>query len=211
MGKMHKYSKIEDEFLIKNVKGTTLKELTRRFNEEFNLEVKESSISNRKLRLGLKSGIVGGQFEKGHIPSNKGKKWDEYMPKESQEKSRKTTFKKGDIPPNCRPIGSERIDNRDGGILVKVQEGHLQKNWMPKSRYIYEQAYGKIPKGHKVIFADGNNRNFELDNLVLVSNSEELIMNRNKLFSKNAEFTKIGVGIANVLDKVNKRGRNIND
>ena len=202
---MHKYSKIEDEFLINNVKGITLKELTNRFNKEFNLNVKESSISNRKVRLGIKSGILGGQFEKGHVPSNKDKKWDEYMPKESQKKSRKTTFEKGNIPPNRRPIGSERVDRRDGGVLIKVQNGHLQRNWMPKGRYIYEQIHGKIPKGHKVIFADGNNKNFEPDNLILVSNAEELIMNRNKLFSEDAELTKVGANIAKVLNQVNKR------
>ena len=34
----HIYSKIEDEFLINNVKGITLKELTTRFNKKFNLK-----------------------------------------------------------------------------------------------------------------------------------------------------------------------------
>lgn len=80
---------------------------------------------------------------------------------------------------------------------------------MPKGRYIYEQAYGKIPKGHKVIFADGDNRNFDLNNLVLVSNAEELIMNRNKLLKKDNELTKVGITIAKVLDKVNKRKKDL--
>ena len=70
------------------------------------------------------------------------------MSKEGQENSIKTTFKKGNIPANHRPIGSERFNSRDG-VLIKVQDGQLQKNWMPKGRYIYEQAYGKIPAGHK--------------------------------------------------------------
>lgn len=201
----HKYSKEEHQFLIDNVKGITLKELTKRFNEKFNTNVSENAISNQKTKLGIRSGIVGGRFEKGHIPANKGKTWNEYMSKEGQENLRKTTFKKGNIPANHRPIGSERVDNRDGFILIKVQDGHLQKNWMSKSRYIYEQAHGKIPKGHKVIFADGNNRNFDLDNLILVSNAEELIMNQRKLMSKDAEFTKTGAVIAKVLNKAKKR------
>lgn len=33
---VHKYSAEEHQFLIDNVKGITLKELTRRFNEKFN-------------------------------------------------------------------------------------------------------------------------------------------------------------------------------
>lgn len=200
----HKYSKEEYQFLIDNVKGITLKELTRRFNKKFNANVSENAISNQKTKLGIRSGIVGGQFPKGHIPANKGKTWDEYMSKEGQENSIKTTFKKGNIPANHRPIGSERFNSRDG-VLIKVQDGQLQKNWMPKGRYIYEQAYGKIPAGHKVIFADGDHSNFDLDNLILVSNTEELIMNQRNLISEEAEFTKTGAVIAKVLNKAKKR------
>lgn len=199
---VHKYSAEEHQFLIDNVKGITLKELTRRFNEKFNTNVSENAISNQKTKLGIRSGILGGQFPKGHIPANKGKKG--YMSPEQYEKCKATMFKKGNVPANRRPIGSERYNSRDG-ILIKVQDGQLQKNWMPKGRYIYEQAHGKIPEGHKVIFADGNNQNFDLDNLVLVSNAEELIMNRNKLFKQNKHLTKAGVAVAKVINKVNKR------
>ena len=152
----------------------------------------------------MQSGITGGQFEKGNIPANKGKT----MTPEQYKKCKATMFKKGNIPFNRREIGSERYNERDG-ILIKVQDGHLQNNWMPKSRYIYEQAHGKIPEGHKVIFADGNNRNLDLDNLVLVSSAEELIMNRNKLFKKNAELTKTGALIAKVINSKNKKKKEI--
>lgn len=199
----HVYSDEEHQFIIDNVEGITLKELTKRFNKKFNLNVTENAITNRKNILGLRSGIVGGRFEKGHIPSNKGKKGS--MSPEQYEKCKATMFKKGNIPANHRPIGSERIDKRDGSILVKVKDGQLQKNWMSKSRYIYEQAHGKIPAGHKVIFADGDHSNFDLDNLILVSNAEELIMNQRKLISKEAEFTKTGAVIAKVLNKAKKR------
>ena len=199
----HIYSDEEHQFIIDNVEGITLKELTKRFNEKFNLNVTENAIANRKNILGLRSGIVGGQFQKGHIPANKGKKG--YMTPEQYEKCKATMFKKGNIPANHRPIGSERIDKRDGSILVKVKDGQLQKNWMSKGRYIYEQAHGKIPAGHKVIFADGDHSNFDLDNLILVSNAEELIMNQRKLISKEAEFTKTGAVIAKVLNKAKKR------
>lgn len=198
-----KFKEEHIEFLKENVKGITLKELTNKFNKRFNMKVKESAIKNLKNKYKLQSGIVGGQFEKGHIPANKGKKG--CMTPEQYKKCKATMFKKGNVPANHRPIGSERVDNRDGSILIKVQDGHLQKNWMPKGRYIYEQAHGKIPAGQKIIFADGNNRNFDLDNLILVSNVEELIMNKRKLMSKEAEFTKTGVVIAKVLNKAKTR------
>lgn len=113
-------------------------------------------------------------------------------------------FKKGNIPANARAIGSERID-KNGYVLIKIQDGHGNKNWIRKHRYLYEQAYGEIPKGHKVIFADGNIGNFELNNLILISDAEELIMNKRKLFSESPEHTKTGVLIAKVLNKAKKR------
>lgn len=197
-----KYKDEHIEFVKNNVKGITLKELTSRFNKEFNMNASESAISNLKAKYNLQSGIVGGRFEKGHVPANKGKKG--YMTHEQYEKCKATMFKKGNVPANARSIGSERLD-KNGYILIKMQDGHKHKNWIRKHRYLYEQAHGKIPEGHKVIFADGNNRNFDLDNLILVSDAEELIMNRNKLFKQDKHLTKAGVAVAKVINKVNKR------
>lgn len=126
------------------------------------------------------------------------------MSPEQYKKCKATMFKKGSIPANARAIGSERID-KNGYVLIKIQDGHGNKNWIRKHRYLYEQAYGEIPKGHKVIFADGNIGNFELNNLILISDAEELIMNKRKLFSESPEHTKTGVLIAKVLNKAKKR------
>lgn len=98
------------------------------------------------------------------------------------------------------PVGSERIDKK-GYVLVKIAEPNI---WLEKQRYIYEQAYGEIPPGHKVIFADKNKRNFDLSNLILVSNSEALIMNTHKLIYEESELTKTGSIIAKIIDKTNK-------
>ena len=94
----HRYTSEENNFLINNVKKMTLKELTSQFNKKFGWNLSESAIANRKNKLGLKSGITGGQFQKGQTPFNKGKKWDEYMTKEGQKNSKKTQFKEGNIP-----------------------------------------------------------------------------------------------------------------
>lgn len=200
----HKWSEQEDKWLIKNVKGITLKELTNRYNKKFNMNLSESTIANRKNKLNLHSGITGGQFQKGHVPQNKGKTWDEYMSKESQERSRKTTFKKGSIPPNHREIGSERLDS-DGYILVKIQDGKGHKNWILKHRLVWQSMYGNIPTGYKIMFADGNKQNCNIKNLILVSDAEELIMNQNKFVKDNSDLTKVGLNIARIINKVNKR------
>lgn len=201
---IHKWSEKEEQWLTKNVKGITLKELTKRYNKKFNMNLSESAIANRKNKLNLHSGITGGQFQKGQISWNKGKTWDEYMPKESQERSRKTTFKKGSIPPNHREIGSERLDS-DGYILVKIQDGKGHKNWTLKHRLIWESMYGNIPSGYKIMFADGNKRNCDIKNLMLVSDAEELIMNQKKFVKDNSDLTKTGLNIARIIDRINKR------
>lgn len=51
---------------------------------------------------------------------------------------------------------------------------------------------------------DGNKLNVDPKNLILVTDSEELIMNRNKLRYKEAELTKTGSLIAKVIDKTHK-------
>ena len=79
------------------------------------------------------------------------------------------------------PVGSERVNK--GYILVKVAEPNV---WLEKQRQIYESMYGNIPNGHKVIFADNNNRNFDINNLILVTDAEALIMNNRKLRYDNA-------------------------
>ena len=73
---------------------------------------------------------------------------------------------------------------------------------------MYEKEHGSIPKGCNIVFADGNKQNLELDNLVLVTKAELLIMNRNKMFSENKEYTKTNAVIAKVIDTANKRGKN---
>lgn len=193
----HKYTNEEDKFLIDNVKGISLKELTDKFNQRFNINLSESSIANRKVKLHLSSGITGGQFQKGHTPANKDRKWNEYMPKEKQKNCLKTAFKKGNIPHNHRNVFEERLD-KNGYIEIKIKEPNV---WQEKQRYIYEQHYGRIPKNHKVIFLDGNNRNFNIDNLKLVSNAEHLIMNKNRLRFRSKDLTETGILIAKIFHK----------
>ncbi len=193
----HKYSETEDKFLIENVKGISLKELTERFNSQFNCNLSHRAIANRKNKLKLSSGVNFGYFKKGNKSFNKGKKWDDYLSKEQQEKAKKTCFKKGNIPHNRRELFEERLD-KNGYIEIKVKEPNI---WQGKHRYIYEQYHGKIPKKHKVIFLDGNNRNFDINNLKLVSSAEELIMNNNKLRYNNKELTESGILIAKIISK----------
>jgi hypothetical protein len=189
------------QFLKDNVKGITEKELQERFNKQFNCNASLSSVLNQKNKLHLSSGIVGGRFEKGTTSFNKGKKWDEYMSRKGQTNSLKTTFKKGNTPQNHRPVGSTRV-TKDGYLEIKVKEPN---KWETKHVVIWEQANGTIPDGYKLIFADGNRLNITLDNLILVSNAEELIMNKKNLIFNDKDLTTTGSLIAKVISKASKK------
>lgn len=97
------------------------------------------------------------------------------------------------------PVGSERESK--GYIMVKVAEPNV---WVEKHRHIYEGMYGNIPTGYKVIFADKNTRNFDPENLILVSDAEALIMNTKKLIYEDVTLTKSGALIAKIIDRTNK-------
>lgn len=193
------YSEEKVNYLRNNVKGISLKELTKRFNQEFNCNVSEEIISRMKRKLNLTSG-VNTRFKKGQNSWNKDRK----MSVEQYEKCKKTMFQKGNLS-NARPIGDERIDI-DGYTYIKVKQPN---KWVLKHRWIYEKEKGKIPKGYNLIFADGNKQNLDLDNLILVSNAELFIINQKGLYKKDKELTKAGVAVAKVLEQVNKRKKDI--
>lgn len=194
------------EFMKCNYKGKDNKELAELLNKKFNLNTNADRVSNvksnllRRQGIDLRTYINSGCFKKGNVPANKGKKWDEYLSKEKQKNCSKTTFKKGNIPPNRSEIGQEK-KTKDGYIKVKVRDGALNGNWVYKHRLIYEQHYGKIPKGYVVMFADQNKENCDIDNLILVSRHEDLIMNNKKLIYDDKELTKSGHVVAKVIAK----------
>lgn len=190
----HKWTDEEKEYLASIVKGSTYKEITEKMNDKFEYNFSEEQVKGMMYRNKLTTG-TGGYFKKGSTPWNKGLKG--YMG------ANKTSFKKGTIPPNQVPIGTESI-TKGGYIKVKVGEPN---KWKLKQRYIYEQHYGEIPKDYNVIFADKNIRNFDINNLVLVSKAEMLILNNNKLIFEDKELTKVGVNIAKVIDKARKRSK----
>ena len=196
---MHRYSEEQKEFIITNNYGKYSKELAEMFNQHFNTNITAKEIAYFRKNNKLNSGLTG-QFKKGNVPHNKDKKQVEYMSQEAIEKTKETRFKKGNKPKNYRPVGSERI-TKDGYIEVKVADPN---KWETKNKIIYKQYFGDIPEGHKIIYADGNKLNNDINNLILVSNNEELIMNKYKLRTENIELTKTGYLIAKVIDKTNE-------
>ena len=193
---MHRYTPEEVEFLKQNYKGRDARELTELFNDHFSHNLKQSQVKAAVHNRGFKCG-KDFRFKPGHIPYNKGVK--------GIRVSIATEFKPGHMPVNHKPVGSERI-NRNGYIEIKIRE---PRTWAAKHRVIWEKANGPIPKGHVILFADGNKLNLSLDNLLIVSRGELAVMNHENLIYKNKELTRSGQLIAALKIKIRDRnGRN---
>ena len=187
--RLHKWSEEEKEYLASIVKGSSYKKIAKEMRDKFGYDFTDHQIKWAMARYNLTTGTMG-HFRKGFTPWNKGLKG--YMG------ANKTSFKKGTIPHNQVPVGTESL-TKGGYIKLKIADPN---KWELKHRFIYMQHHGEIPKGKSVIFADTNIYNFNIDNLILVSKAELLIMNNNKLIHEDKELTKVGVNIAKVLAKV---------
>lgn len=141
------------------------------FNHYFNLERTKKSViaclKNHKMKCGRDSG-----FKKGQTPWNLGLKG--YMGPNA------TSFKKGHVPHNQRPLWSERIDS-DGYVKLSIPENRgtgLATRYKNKHVWLWEKENGPVPNGSVVIFKDGNDRNFEKTNLILITRRELLALNQ---------------------------------
>ncbi|WP_245676902.1 HNH endonuclease signature motif containing protein [Enterococcus rivorum] len=109
-----------------------------------------------------------------------------------------TSFKKGEKPVTYKPVGSEMID-KDGYTLIKVKDdGPYQERWVNKQRVIWEKENGPIPKGHVILFADGNKGNLDIENLILISQSQLVRLNKNGWIGKSKEVTEVGIKLADI-------------
>ncbi len=199
---MRLFTKIQHDYLSSIVEGRTTDEITKMINDKFSLSITARQIQIYKKNHGLKSN-VSTRFEKGHIPANKG------VNGVYNVGGNQTSFKPGQISHNYKAIGYERID-RDGYTLIKVSdEGPWHKRWKHKHKVLWEKENGPIPSGHALIFADSNRQNFDLNNLILVSKKQLMILNKKHLIQNDADLTRTGVIVANLYQKIYEVKKNV--
>ncbi|MCL5990557.1 MAG: HNH endonuclease [Bacteroidetes bacterium] len=160
----------EIAFIKANYETMTAIELADVFTDRYN-NVTRAQVKNKIYKLRLHKTTNKGQFKKGQISLNKGKKGTHYSPA--------TEFKKGHLPHNTKADGviSIRLSHRnDNPIPYKWIRVSLRK-WELLHRYLWIQRYGKIPKGYNIIFKNGNTLDCRLNNLAMVSRDEHLQMN----------------------------------
>lgn len=185
-------------YIRENYKGCGPKEMAERLNDLFRKNYTRANLKAFYANHGLDSGLDG-KFKKGSVPATKGLTWSQYGSMEKHERSRATQFKQGGLPPNTSPIGTVAV--REGYEWEKIAEPNI---WKARHIMAWEKERGPVPEGQMIIFLDGNRRNISLDNLMLVSGSENLCINRQGMRFEDPDLTKSAALIAKISSRVSK-------
>lgn len=189
-----------DQFLRETVPGRSESEIADAFEREFGIRLTASQVGNAKARLGVRSGTVGGRFEPGNVPANKGRTWDEMgIPEDKRERMRSGQFKPGNLPWTTRAVGEERV-TKDGYVEVHVAQHRRERpndQWVMKHRLVWEESNGRrLRPDEIVVFADGDRRNFDPDNLVVMTMAEHAVIIRSGITYADRETCETAIGIA---------------
>ena len=172
------WTREEDDLMALHYPHETAQQVAKRLNRSIQavyarartLEIGKSDAFLASTKSGRLDGERGRatRFQPGQSGWNKGMKG-------LQIGGKATQFKKGQIPHNHLPIGTE-VMATIGFLKVKVGEPN-EWEWVHKRNWI--AAHGPIPKGMVLAFKDGNRRNCAMENLELVSRRE--LMRRNTI------------------------------
>jgi hypothetical protein len=208
--KMRKFTKSEDDFIRANYLIMPVTQMSAALGRAKNVAGQRLKL----LGLTIPKDIIEqrkqiGRLKTGNIPANKGKKWKEFMSKEAMRNSRKTTFKKGGLPATTLYNGCITIRTDKRGIKYKFIR--IRKAvWLPLQRHIWQQANGKIKRGRKIVFKDGDPMNCNINNLECLTSKELMIRN-----SYHSRFPK---SIANIIQlrgaltrQINKHEKRLNE
>ena len=166
--RMVRWNEAQKDFLREHYPIHTAPILTKMLNKRFNLKRNVKQVQSAAKRFGIKSGRDG-RFKPGNKPH----------PDAGCKSANKTSFKKGSKPHNWKPIGTLRWygTGKHKYLQIKVTDtGNTLKDYIEVHRLIWFQHNGPIPKGHNVIFRDGNRENITIENLMLVSRKDHALM-----------------------------------
>lgn len=170
---MRNFTPEEDQYLRDNYLKIPTKTMSK------NLGRNESSARQRMKLLNIVvPADIAQQFrasswmKKGSIPPNKGKKITDYVSPEAIARMQETQFKKGNITPNTKYDGAERIC-KDGYIEIRISLG----KYVHKHRHEWEKINGPIPEGMILVCKSEDKLNSHPDNWDMITRVEN--MNRN--------------------------------
>lgn len=149
------YSEAELSWIETHQVGISRKDLALKFNATFKRELSADNLGGLCKRKKWENGLDT-VFTKDQVSWNKGTK--------GLTGRNRTSFKKGQVPHNHKPIGHE-YKNTQGYIMIKVAE---PRKFELKHRHVWQQANGTIPARHVIRFLDNDRANCSLDNLICV-------------------------------------------
>jgi hypothetical protein len=192
------YFKLTDEHIqyLRDHQHLTRPVLLAQFNAKFSANLTMDGLSTRCYRLKIKSTAQkkpnSGCFNKGLTPWNKGKKGLRVSPA--------SEFKKGNLPAQTKPVGSMRRTLRDNILQIKIAN---PKVWRDVHKLIYEEHHGPIPKGHVIIFLDGDKNNFDVQNLACISRGVHSQMCRDGVYKlKNVDLKETHINVYKLKEKI---------
>lgn len=190
ISKLFTHSQVE--YIKQKYQKHSPKRVAELLNKTCNGNFTENQIKSFVHNHGINCGRTG-RFEKGQTPWNTGTT--------GVMKPNKTSFKKGDIPINHRPVGSERI-TKDGYREIKTAE---PRTWELLQRYNWAKVHGCENMPENLRFKDGNPLNCDVSNLEPVSNQEHMVLNNMGFNQMPEEVKPIVLNIA----KIDVRTKNL--
>jgi hypothetical protein len=110
----------------------------------------------------------------------------------------------GERPSTKRPLGSEYVSQ--GYIYRKVDDtGDEKRDWMPVHHLVWREAGREIPPSHMLTFRDGDKRNFDLDNLELLSRGEQI--SRYSINNYGPEIRRLSYLRGEITKQINRRSK----
>lgn len=126
-----------------------------------------SSAASGRLQRDGGAGVAT-RFQKGHVPANKGLRRKGWAPGRMGE----TQFAKAHRPHTWMPVGSTRlVDGYEYTKVSDVRKVPYTVNWKATHILRWEAVHGPVPKGYALKSRDGNRRNTDPANWMLVSRS----------------------------------------
>lgn len=180
------YSEEQKIFLQENSYGRSRTELAALFNEKFGTCISENILTNYCNMHGWKSGHTG-RFQKGDVPWHNGLRGKEVLSHFTEDSRQKAL---NALSPAKYQEGDEVIRH---GICMSVvstdYNSSFDERLKRKCRMVYEEAYGKIPEEHCIVFLDGNHRNFDINNLYCIPRRYIPLINHNHWLTDSREHT----------------------
>ena len=188
MGKYNTYSAAQQDFLKDNASLLSRSELAAAFNKRFGTAKSVRAIKSYCNARGW-GAKTNGKFKRGNVSWQKGLSTEEFKAHYTQESYRRMRQKVADAN-KTKSIGDEIVIDGEPWVVASLDYSKpYYERRVPKRRYVWEQAYGAIPKDHCIINLDRDHLNCKLENLYCMPTRFRTILSKNGWWFADAQLT----------------------